>query len=409
MAITVTDCQDALKDIFLPGLKSCVNNSSPTLKRLKRKMKGIKYVGRKLIFGVKYGRLGASRAGSEYGTLQAAGTPKRKQVDETVKFQFSTLNITDVMLYATKEDRGAFVNELDDNMQDIREEMSADVNRQLWGLGSSVITTLAAVSDGANPTLYLADARMIEIGDRLDVLDTSHVSRTSGGTQLDVTGTDTTVTPHEVYTNGDTTASTAIGDYIVIFGSHSGATSYEMVGLQQVVSDTATLHGLDVATYKWWKSKVFDNSGTLRDLTLPMMQNVINELEIRQGKANCIYMSYGMMSSYLGLVQANRRYMSGKAEQVDGGWTTMTYTSSKGVLPMVIDRFVPGNKMFFLNESELLLPELAPIHWVEQKGNILQRHPTTPSFDAVLAWYLNQICINRQHQALLGDLNETTA
>lgn len=413
--VNVEDMQGALKELFLKGLESVINNSAPTLARVQRKIKGLRYVGKKMTFALRTNRSGGVRAGSEDGTLPVPGTPKRQQVSQTVMYQFGRAQISDPMIEASKNDLGAFVDELDDIMQSLKDEMIVDVNRQIWGLGNSTVTTLSAASNMSSTSgvAYIADARMLEPGDRLDICDGSYATRISAGTWAVVVAVNTQVTPHEITLEPGvgatlTIESTAAADNVTIYGSHSGSTSYEMVGLQQVMSDSETLHGLDVATYPYWKAKVFGNGGIPRDLTLTRIQHALNQLTMRNTKPTCIYCSYGILNSYLELVTTNRRFAVTGPGKIDGGWTSLKYTSDRGTLDFIADRFVPGNKLFLSNEKDLGLPEMSKIHWLDRGNGIMQRVSGKAAYDMVLAWYLNLICRNRQHQGVIEDITEET-
>src|SRR5262249_19789232 len=113
-----------------------------------------------------------------------------------------------------------------------------------------------------------------------DLIATSDNSTKHGDSIVVTRGADNATSVAVTWTG--TVASSATGDYLVL----EDTLGNEMMGIRGIVAATdppllsGGLHGLAVASKPFWKSVVRSNSGTKRNLALPLLQDVISGIVI---------------------------------------------------------------------------------------------------------------------------------
>lgn len=405
MATTSNSTINALlKNVYKDIITECVNNEFEPWKRFQRVSDKVDFSGNTVIFEVAWGRSPAVGAGLETAALPTAGTYNYKQVAVDVSFQRATHEWSDMIIKRTKGKLGSFANTLKRDMKSLKNDLVHDIARQMFGSGNSVITTLSAVSDGANPTIYCDNVAMFDIGMQIIVTDGSFGTRRSAGAAYGViTAVDRT--NKTLTTTGWTTASTAVGDYVCRYGTFSGSTSYEMTGLQQVLSKTATLHGLDVATYPWWVPTIHSNSGVNRALTLTMINKLLHEGSEAGAYPSMFYMSSGVMRSMMNLLQARQRYVN--ESELQGGVKVKAYMGDDGPIPMMYDRFIPKNRIMGLMEEHFGVAELGGgPDWLQEDGSILHWKSGYAIWEVAMVYYPQICCFDRTKQLQLSDITE---
>lgn len=412
-ADTVTsfsNMSEVLKRVYAPWLAKALNNSWPVLKRLQGKDRGVQFNGTALYWAVRYGRPFA-RAGSEVAALPAATISQSKQVYQTPSMQFTTVQWSDFYMEQAKSNKAVFAQEIQGEMETHKDALLANVARQVMGDGTAIIAQLKQACDGANPTLYLkaGQARMFEVGNYIVVLNGSTLSTTShrgtSTTALRVTSVD--LDADAITTTGDTIASSAANDGIMIYDSHTSGTSLECIGLQQVANDTSTLHGLDVATYPWWKGTVVKNGEDVNaQLDLVKLHKLIHHISIRiDSKPTVLYCSHGVKRAFMSLLQARQQYCD--KIKIDGGLQVDAFTSDHGPIPIIADRWAPANTIIALSENDLIWTELGgKPAWMDKDGSVVHLKSGYPIYESYLRWYPQLGCKNRSGHGLLKYVEE---
>lgn len=409
-AATTTNMSEVLKRVYAPWLEKALNNSWPVLKRLQGKDQGVQFNGTALYWAVRYGRP-LSKAGSESNGIPAATVSQTKQVYQTPSMQYSAIQWSDFYMEQAKSNKAVFAQEIMGEMETHKDAMMADVARQVMGDGTGIIATLRAASNGANPTLYLTvgQARKFEVGNYIVVLAGSTLSTTThrgtSTTALRVTSVD--LDNDTLTTTGDTLASTAAGDGIMVYDAHSSGTSLECIGLQQIANDTATLHGLDVATYPWWKGTVVNNGAEVNaQLDLSKLHKLIHHLSIRvDAKPTVLYCSHGVKRAFMALLQARQQYVD--KMKVDGGFQVDAFTSDNGPIPIIADRWAPANTIIALSEPKLIWTQLGgKPGFMDKDGSVVHLKAGYPLYESYLRWYPQLGCKQRSCHGMLKYIEE---
>ncbi len=409
-----TSMSEILKRVFAPWLVEALNNSWRPLKRLQGKAHGVSKGGTGLYWPVRYGRPHA-RAGGESAALPVATSSQDQQASETPSKQYTTVQWSDFHIRNSKTKSHAWAREIQSEMEAHKKAMMASVCRQVMGTGDGIVAYLNAANNALNPDLYLratvgatekGGASMFEVGNYIKVCNaqTLNTTRHTASTPLRVTEVD--LQNNKIGTTGDTTASTAADDAVIIYGSQVSGSTYETVGLQQICDATSTLHGLAPGTYKWWKGTVVENGAAISALDLNKLRELIDHIVTRGGKPTCLYMSFGVRRALISLLQARQRYVD--KMKIDGGVEVEAFTHSEGSIPILADRWCPKNKILAPCEDDLLWSQLGgKPHWLEdQGGSVVHLKSGYPIFESVLAWYPQLGCRRRDIQGQLTNVEE---
>lgn len=286
-----------------------------------------------------------------------------------------------------------------------------DFSFDMYGDGSG---KLANVASSASATTFVVDTvRGLRHGMRVGVLLKSNGSAGAGG-----------VASARIAVNKDTKTVTLLGGAQLADGSgtelNGNATLYgvyrhgsyndAIFGLQAIVSNAnpsvGNYGGIDRtdANKDWWKAHVFGNSGTPRALTLKMIQDAIDAIEINsaEGNAALILCENQIWSHVVDLLDGNRRY--GGTQMTLNGWAKAV---EFGTTPIVKDPQCPAGKMFILDPMSFTLSCNGPGSWMDKDGAILSRIDGKTAYEA--AWYLRcqLICDAPNANAVIEDLQYT--
>jgi hypothetical protein len=303
--------------------------------------------------------------------------------------------------------RQAVVREIDWEVNSGIEDFRRDFCRQLHRAGNSQITIAALPGNASSTTLDLG-ASNLPVLDRGwlyegQVLDIG----TSANSDLDATGVrinsvDDDASPSLVLDNA---VAVTANSHISLYGNRIDATSYEVDGLESIVSDTASLGGIDptVAGKNYWKSVVLANGGTNRALSLSLLNNLYRKLRQNGAKPSDLMGSLGMQQRYYELLQPQVRF-GGDADlsagAVDGPkFNHMTFHGDPDSLP---------ERIYMLSKKALQMYSAGEVAWQNQTtgGDILAWRQDYDQFMARAAKYCNVGTNRRRSLGVLDDIAE---
>lgn len=144
-----------------------------------------------------------------------------------------------------------------------------------------------------------------------------------------------------------------------LMGTHvlgSGTDTNGIVGLQAMIDDgtnTATYGSIDRTTYTWWKAKYAANSGTGRQLTKYLMQNMFGQCTIDNDRPTMLITSQLVFDKYYLMVDPQQRF--GEESLAKAGFQNLLFNGR----PIVVDSHVAtpnsNHQIFFLNENYVTL------------------------------------------------------
>lgn len=388
----LTTLDEILKTQYIGPLNEQINNDVKLLKRIET-IKDEILTGKNFTLPLHVSRNEGIGAKAEGASLPTAGSQGYKDAIFPMRYLYGVITVSGPSIAATKNSEGAFLKAVDSEMKGVTKDLKADLNRMLYGDGTGRLA--AATTNASTSTTVTVDSTAkLRVGMKIDII--------SGTTASVSNATITAINSATSFTHNGTAAAVAASSYVY----KAGAKDIEVMGLAGIVSNTdpitGGLQGLAVASYPWWKASILANGGTNRSLTLALMRRALDTVETAgNGKTTAIYASHGVRRAYEALLQADRQYVN--TMKLDGGVETLVYDG----LPIIADKDCQANRLYFVDESELVLAELGEggFNWMDEDGSILSRNGKD-AYDAVLYRYCELATRARNAHALLADITE---
>ena len=404
---TLTTMNAALKKLYLPRLQSTVNTSTVLLSRLERVLKEKSGSGQSAIVPI---NLRPSEAIASLGDGDALPTPQNQTLVESsiaYNYLYGTIRITHPTIAASRNEAGAWTKVISAEMEGLERDLRNDVNRQLFGWGNGVLGTTNGTGSGAT-ALVMDTGHAIKVNMLLDSF-----TATSGGSTGITAQSVSAVATNAVTLGG--AESWADAEYVY----RSGSRGNEMMGLTGITDDATatsgigtfvtTLQGIVRGTYPEWNSNVFDNSTatTARNGTDTLLDDSLLEIEESgEGKLPCGITSRVQFRKIAQLMTPDRRYSD--AMELNGGFKSISW----GGIPIFWDASCPidvnGNDMlFWVDENELAIYQLADWNWDDEDGNGLHRNEGYATYDGTLYYYANLGTTAPDNMGVIRDLSRS--
>ena len=380
--VSLTSADNALKTVYLGVVANQLNiNANPLLSQIKRTTKDV--WGKEIVKLAPYGINGGIGAGTETGSLPIATGNNYVQFKAALKNLYGSIEISDKAIRASKNDAGAFVNLLNDEMESLVKASSFNLGRMLFGDGSGELGKVSAV---AGQVLTMDYVNNFVEGMLVDIYNGEEAIQSG----LKVVFVDRA---NKAITVEGSVTSVAEGNRVFVQGSKDN----EITGLGAIFSNSANLYGLTRSDYPWLKPFTNDANGEISDF---MIQSAIDAVEDNaDSKVNYIACSKAIRRAY----QTYLGYYRKNVEVVD---INGTKTIAHNGIPVVGDRFVKDGDIYLLNTNDFTLHELCDWKWLEgESGNILKQIAGKPAYTATLVKYAELICDRPNGQAKISNVS----
>lgn len=247
------------------------------------------------------------------GTLNAAGNQGLQKAEFNYTNIHQQIAVQGDAIDGTKGNANAIVEAADLEINGAVTDMNRQLARQSFMDGSALIAQCRTSSSNNVDLNTTSGAVAIERGwlfENQPIIVGTKAAETAVTTSTLVTAVDETNVALTVAAGNITTEGTT--HYVSQAKARSGETSYEMNGVANIFSETATLGKLAVATERQWKSTV---NATEQPLTLSLLLQAKQKIKQRRGKAPTFMLT--------GLKQ-NRKFYEALQQQVH-------YTSDSGI------------------------------------------------------------------------------
>lgn len=400
-ATTLALVDSILKEIYEPPLRDQLQSDVFTLKRIEKTSDGVTHdVGGKYVtFPTRVRRNHGIGARRENEPLPVAKSQKYVSARVGLKYLYGALSITGPTMELAKTNPQAFASAMQLETDGLRENLTKDTNRQVYGTESGILATIPAGTGAAGVTHTVANNQYLEEGMVVDI-------RTSAGVLVAAN-----LMIEEVQDDLDVVFDGSFdstnGDIITRAGSYGK----EKVGLSQIVSETGTLFNIDPTTYPTWKAVVNDNGAVNRALSEGLMIKTVDDVRRKGGRTTAIFTSVGVRRSYFNLLSQQRQFVNTK--KFEGGFEGLAFTTDWGEVPVLSDWDCQPNRMYFVNEKELKLYEANQWSFMNYDGSSWQRVKTAEgnfdAYEAMMYKYCELGTHRRNSHALLSDLIEAEA
>ena len=170
----------------------------------------------------------------------------------------------------------------------------------------------------------------------------------------------------------------------------------QITGFAALASASTTYGGIAVADMATWIAQVKDNSGTLRALSLNLMQQVDNLATFNGAKPTVLIGRKNVYDQYWSLLQPHQRLIS--QEMIGLGFKDIIEFNGKAFLA---DDHAVANTILFLDEENVYLA----VHRDENmRAETLERLETSNSMLSRIFWMGNLISHSRRSNGYLKDI-----
>jgi len=389
-----------LKEDYLGPIREQLNSKTVLLKRLKRNEEDVG--GRIARVPLHVGRNAGIGARGDGGTLPTAGRQEYGIAQYATAYNYGRIQVTGPTIAASRRNKYAFVKAVDSEVTGMVRDIKDDINRQLFGDRSGIMATVTTANTAGSPNFTVDNAMYLQTGMVIDIVTHSppaaHVVLTPNLVIVAVNRITNVVTVSVNLAGGATTVGARV--------ARAGSYSLESMGLRGIVAtgntrDGQFVGGLDrtLSQNGFWRANVLHNSGSLRALTLDLMQQAFDASEIEGGEVSLIITSFLQRRRFQALLAVNQRFVN--TMTLEGGFDALEYNGR----PLVVDRHMEPNAIYFLDESTLQLYRMSDFDWMDQDGSVLSRVSNADAYEATLFKYATLGCSNANNNTLLTDLN----
>jgi hypothetical protein len=310
--------QAALKETWTEErIAEQLYNDNPVLSRVKR-LKNTQ-MGEYALTPIHIGRnWGFSTTSSSGGTLNSAGNQSYAQAQWSYTNQHVQVKIQGSAIDQTKGDALSVASVVDEEVSGAVNDLNRNLSRQIFMDGSAQIAQCGTTSSSTTVQLnttsgYNAIERgWIGVGAVVDIGTSANPTSIASG--VSVTATDLA---NSTITISGSAVSTTSSAYVSLKGTRSGSTSYEMNGLRNIISTSATLGGLATASYPEWVAAGVDSTSQAITLALLYTQNSV--IAQKTGKpADFVVTGLKQQRKAYTLLQAQVRYANDSSTPTGG-------------------------------------------------------------------------------------------
>lgn len=360
--------------------------------------------GRKFFFPVKTAVAQGNRAVGENQPLPSAGLGEYDTATGNVKYLYAAMEITGQSIAATKNNKNAFAQALQLSLDDAREGLRLDMQRQVWGDGAGTIGVVeAGVVAAAGATVPVtqpygltyagaleesAKARPFKRHMAISFLDSAGVYKTSAV----ITGVSSATGEIIV----DNLAVALVAGDLIVRGEGTGslnARNAEIDGLGAAMRATGTYLGIDRTLVPEWQANLVNGAGVISEdvMRIAMDQSQING----NAEIDLLLTDFVTRRRYESLLQSQKRFVN--PMQLEGGFTALEFDGK----PLVVDKDAPAERIYFLRTSDWTWMMMQDVNWMDQDGATLARVPGKDAYGATLFTYRNLVCKAPVNQTVL--------
>lgn len=361
--------------------------SSEDFQGILPKAENIDFVGNEFRIPFKAKRNNAVGFRSENETLPAPGKSSYTYLQEPMRYAYAGFNITGQLLKASASNEGAFKTAFTAEMEDTTLALKLDVNRAAHGDGSGHITNVRTNTASGQTVIPVDTTVNFRGGEILDFTDNVGASLSANHEVVGIDRPNRTITVSPALGANITTTS------LIVRASSDSTTavpnnSYnkEIQGLKSIVSDTGTLHGLNPATYTWWKSYVKNVGGAISDSVLRDAKDGIGfeqQVDVDSGLDFAILTTRGIRGRYANTLTSLKKFNDAQATTLRGGYTALFFDNN----PIFVDDQVDPGLVYGLALNKMFWAQMSDWEWMEEDGKVLKHEPRKDRYVAILYKY----------------------
>jgi hypothetical protein len=364
---TLTAADAILKELYVGPIVEQLNQKKYLLEQIERDSDHVEHTGRRAVVPVHKNRNWGLKSIADGGVLPTAG--RQEWADAIIPIRAHTLAIelTDQSIEATKSDKGAFISLLTAETQGAATDLSKNMNRQAFGVGTGALCAKESIKTKKAEAYEImevaneSDMQYIKVGMIVDIVVEATGLNTAGATGAEVT--ERNVSKKEFTINKKTGGSvtTALKYNVYIQGSYKN----EIDGLRNITNNERELHSINSASAgnEYWKGNVIKASKAAagEDLFEQLADNVGAQ---GNGEVEVFLTSRGVKRRLANTYQSQKRFNDKTATRIEGGYSAIMVNE----VPVVSDDDAPKEFAFGLNKSAFKWFQQTDPGWLQQ-GN----------------------------------------
>lgn len=394
------------------SIVEAVNKATPFLERITQRLE---MSGRKGIFPVQFGLNEGIFSRDDKEPFGDSQVDQPDLAETTSKFIYALFEISGPTMSATRDRPGAFQDALSLQLQNTIDGVKLELGRQIIGDGTGKLALIQSATDADTividspfgVTRYKSDGPVkgiIRKNMALDVRDAatpttehgdnqavSSVTHASGGTTIDFSSTDASLT------------SAADGDFVIRNDNYNK----EIEGFLAAVDDTGTYLNVPRSGNDNWQGVLVDAAGgatSAVDLEADMLRDTVDEIaEVSGHSPEFLVGNYKQRRNVYNLYAPQIRYAP---QMLPAGLKENTLMFDD--MGFLVERFFPPEHIGFVDTRVWYQTiELEP-EWIMDggTGQVLHFHRTADLFTAVLRTYRNLVCLWPARNGILYGVKE---
>jgi len=403
-AFLLSNSTAVLKEVILPYVQDNFPKQTITLNLFKRNA-GVTTINNAFHAAVRTSRHGGvTNLANDGNTLNATAGVTFGRGSVSVKSVTGAFNISKLAIDASQGDRRSIVNTFTEQAKTLVSDFARDINRQLYMDATGIIGQVAGSTNGTVFTVDDLDSSNLDDGRSIDwygslnrdILPEEYIfanMRLGIGTAAVGQGTVLSVSGSSITTTAAGTAAYVDNDAIYqIDGSGEGAGSSMLNGIHEVLdSRTGTnLYAGRARSETGWTPQF----GSIKEaLTLSRMEGAYLAARkyAREGDKYAIFVNKTLYQRYGDLLTAMRRTVN--STELMGGWTGLEFAAGAGNVAVYLDYQVPDGECVGLDLDTWTLCQVSDMNWLEEGAEALLRLQNTITYQAVMVWFLNVMCL----------------
>lgn len=407
---TLSNADAILKDLYVGPIVEQLNNKTYMLDQVERDSQHVDLYGRRAIIPVRTNRNRGRGSRGDGGTLPAAGRQSYQDAIVKIKYHYSGIEVTDASIQASQSNEGAFINILDVESRECSNDLRKDVNRQVFGEGTGILTTVSAEAAGTK-SIPVTSVQYVYVGDIVDIVKTADGTVGEGKENVEVLKREGGSTKKIEVSEAVTKATTAYGVYL------KGSYKNEMDGLRNIIAKERTLHEINSSTAgnEFWNGRV-QEVGSSESATSVAGESSFEKLADEvgfsgNGEVEVFLTTRGIRRRLADTYQSQKRFGDANAVNVHGGYSAIMVNE----IPVIADDDAPRQWAFGLNKESFRWFQLSAPGWMEQGGGgifHLKDGSTAGSkvatWQAFFSWYAALGCVAPNRNGVLKFCEDDT-
>lgn len=399
MPATLTTVSNILKEVYEPRVREQLQNETVALRRIEKSSDGVvsEVGGKYVTFPLHTRRNSGIGARNEMEALPTAGQQGYAAARVSLRYLYGLVRLSGQTFELAESNAQAFASALDQEINGLKNDISVDQNRQVYGDGSGTVAVVTA--DGANTTT-VQTTMYAQLGGQYDLID---------GTTLG-NPTPTVKASNRQFTaiNNTTNVITYDGADVLAAANdvwvRTGSVNREWNGFGIIIKTTGTFQNVDPTVEPTWVANVDSNGGVNRALSEGLMILMNDNIRTNGGEITAMFSNLGVRRAYFNLLSQQRRYTN--TQEFTGGFRGLAFTTDKGDIPFVVDINAPKNRIYFVNENEITLYRERDWTFMDRDGSKWQRVIGFDAYEATMYQYSQLGTHRRNTHGLLSDITE---